>query len=1286
MLICSTICDYDLFQLHDRWPRNGQPLAIPHLKEPSKDCTLFHLNDPRLEILAGLCTHSSDTLASESGNARKLAIVVVSLAAARRASHPVKVVEHKNDDPEDPRLKAARTPAEKKRRTETSSGSRRTVRGSTSNLKATERSMSQAESTGTKRKRIDDDTDDSEVRLKDMMQRATYGAEMLSHASTVNHAIHLLVIDDVAWVRWYDRQGAIRAESIDFIQDTPRFLVLLAAFQRSSLEDWGSNFALKPQEKYNHSNIKGRGDIWSALATGALRMDRLAVEGMTVRPTKPRILRVPAVSRLYPITALVGREFVKAWLECVQCAFLVRFSRTSFTRQDSPSVRSGNYALWERGVPHSSPSLDKLMVKRRMTADGRTTHSGVTSDWDLAHVEGHSQDNRRHRTGTLPFMALELLCDEYWDGKIERSYHHDLEALIWMLPWAFLRFEYGQEIKGAPLGKWKTTDYNDCDAYKRAFLRTCAYPGRYSPTVSYKDEWMLACSLLFWLSDQAWARDRAFRPPFSSDSDSDSDREEQRPCKPSDTYPVFWSKVEHTCVLQRLAYLRTLIPADMLHPVLNNDIQSEVIRGFSYAQSSQVIQVQSEAEYCQASSLCPPVAPAPPPHSVMRPVTPRGGGGDWDAVNRTYTATSTFDNSMGSSSEAASGGSGPVTLQNMVDNVIQWLEMTVGVGWTTYSYIFSPAASANEMKAKARGTRYCRTAYKPSSARRDIRNYLTTFTCGSRAGDGPGTATFPHFVRACQCDAALNDLRPLDIPHLKDLSKHHILFHLDDPGPGILADTHTDNTGSLASDSYSACKTAIVIASRAAAQRASHYPDTTYEDAWFEIVQTPATKKQRTGTSSGSRPVVQGSTSKATEQPMSRAERAGAKRKRIYDDTGDLEPQIIMLHCALSETSRTSAANPAIHLNSIVWWYDRQGAIQTERIDFIRDLPHLAAFQRFSPEDWGLDLALNPQGKYSHDGAKGRGDIWSTLTTATVRMNRLALEGTAVRSTKPRISRTPAVCQLSPITTLVGREFVEAWLECVRGPFLVHFTLTELHSPRLSFHTCSGHYALWERGAPPHSDPSLANLMVRRRTMADGRTTHSGVMSDWDLAHVEGHPQDNRRHRTGTLPFTALELCDEYRGGEIERSYRHGLEALIWMLPWVFLRFEDGQEIKGAPLGGWKTTDYCACSREKSYFLLFFADPARYSPTASYKDEWMLACYLLFWLNEQTQARIHAYRLSFFNSASASDSNREEQELCRPSDTYSVFWSKAQDACVGQHLGYLRALIPDTLTHPSSLK
>jgi hypothetical protein len=46
---------------------------------------------------------------------------------------------------------------------------------------------------------------------------------------------------DVMWIWYYDRQGIIQCSGINFIQDLPRFMVLLYALQRFELHNWGRN-------------------------------------------------------------------------------------------------------------------------------------------------------------------------------------------------------------------------------------------------------------------------------------------------------------------------------------------------------------------------------------------------------------------------------------------------------------------------------------------------------------------------------------------------------------------------------------------------------------------------------------------------------------------------------------------------------------------------------------------------------------------------------------------------------------------------------------------------------------------------------------------------------------------------------------------------------------------------------------------------------------------------------------------------------------------------------------
>jgi Fungal protein kinase len=67
----------------------------------------------------------------------------------------------------------------------------------------------------------------------------------------VNDAVYLyyLHIDDVAYLRWYDREGVIQSYGVNFIQDLPHFLVLLLCLQRFDADNWGVISAIRRPEK-----------------------------------------------------------------------------------------------------------------------------------------------------------------------------------------------------------------------------------------------------------------------------------------------------------------------------------------------------------------------------------------------------------------------------------------------------------------------------------------------------------------------------------------------------------------------------------------------------------------------------------------------------------------------------------------------------------------------------------------------------------------------------------------------------------------------------------------------------------------------------------------------------------------------------------------------------------------------------------------------------------------------------------------------------------------------------
>ena len=137
-----------------------------------------------------------------------------------------------------------------------------------------------------------------------------------------------------------------------------------------------------------------------------------------------------------------------------------------------------------------------------------STGRGVLTDWDLSHRAGEPHRGGE-RTGPTTFMALELLCREYSDGRMERQYHHDLEAFIWILPWVFLQFE-GQRRTNRQLAPWETGDFEACRREKGGVSLS------YSPANSWCSKWKgFATYLLSWIKMDKGAtifRSRRRRP------------------------------------------------------------------------------------------------------------------------------------------------------------------------------------------------------------------------------------------------------------------------------------------------------------------------------------------------------------------------------------------------------------------------------------------------------------------------------------------------------------------------------------------------------------------------------------------------------------------------------------------------------------------------------------------------------------------------------------------------------------------------------------------------------
>jgi hypothetical protein len=92
------------------------------------------------------------------------------------------------------------------------------------------------------------------------------------------------------------------------------------------------------------------------------------------------------------------------------------------------------------------------------------TRTGVLNDFDLARLvtPGNVYPRGFDRTGTTPFLALDLLTEGAQDGKVERRYRHDLESFLWVLMWITACYDSGVESIPDDHRRWLNEDVIAC--------------------------------------------------------------------------------------------------------------------------------------------------------------------------------------------------------------------------------------------------------------------------------------------------------------------------------------------------------------------------------------------------------------------------------------------------------------------------------------------------------------------------------------------------------------------------------------------------------------------------------------------------------------------------------------------------------------------------------------------------------------------------------------------------------------------------------------------------------
>ncbi|KAF4123759.1 Protein kinase domain, partial [Geosmithia morbida] len=90
-------------------------------------------------------------------------------------------------------------------------------------------------------------------------------------------------------------------------------------------------------------------------------------------------------------------------------------------------------------ILHRDISSNNIIITRPETADG---FNGMLIDLDLAKERDSRPSGARHLTGTVQFMAVEVL------RRVDHTYRHDLESFFYVLLWMCARQSWYNGFKG----------------------------------------------------------------------------------------------------------------------------------------------------------------------------------------------------------------------------------------------------------------------------------------------------------------------------------------------------------------------------------------------------------------------------------------------------------------------------------------------------------------------------------------------------------------------------------------------------------------------------------------------------------------------------------------------------------------------------------------------------------------------------------------------------------------------------------------------------------------------
>ena len=125
---------------------------------------------------------------------------------------------------------------------------------------------------------------------------------------------------------------------------------------------------------------------------------------------------------------------------------IVGFAFDAFWRLALNFVAGYRWLVEVPKIMHRDITINNLMLRKE---DNRVY--GVLNDFDLAINADSKSPPSRQRTGTKPFMALDL----HGPDPLVHMCRHDLESLFYVLIWITSRFHDGEELADPLLQSWK---------------------------------------------------------------------------------------------------------------------------------------------------------------------------------------------------------------------------------------------------------------------------------------------------------------------------------------------------------------------------------------------------------------------------------------------------------------------------------------------------------------------------------------------------------------------------------------------------------------------------------------------------------------------------------------------------------------------------------------------------------------------------------------------------------------------------------------------------------------